>query len=122
VASDQLRRLLDRCAYEEVRDLLAESELELLATQWSDFKPLDKLTLFKLLAPARAFEFFSGMDVSNKYFLLCAFELESIAPVLEKLAPAERSLFVKLPAAYYDRMLHQLCREQIEIEVAVGTN
>lgn len=117
-----LRSCLSSKRYGELRALLAGLGAVRLAGLWREFEPIEKLVQFKLLSPRKALELYAALDVDAKYFLLCAFELESIAPVLARLPPKTRGLFRRLPEAYYDRMLRALAREQTEIVVSVGTN
>lgn len=108
--------------YSSLRDWLAAADLGDLAEAWAALEPMQKLVSFKLLPAPRALEFYAGLSVDEKYFLLCAFDLGSISPVLEELSPEDSALFVELPPAAYDRMLHLLCGDTVEFEVAVGTN
>lgn len=110
----QIRRLIGQRAYLDLSSRLAVGGLEALTRLWPELGLLEKLTVFKLLRPPRAFQFYSGIDVEEKYLLLSGFDLNSIAPVLEDLPSDSRSLFWKLPSSYYNRMLHALASEQVE--------
>ncbi|MFH2203166.1 MAG: hypothetical protein ABIJ96_08645 [Elusimicrobiota bacterium] len=96
--------------------------LERLADAWREFRPIEKLILFKLMEPKRAFAFYARLDFDGKYFLLCAFDRNTIAPVLDKASRPVRALFKTLPASYYDRMLRLLASEQVEIQLTVRDN
>lgn len=119
---EQYRRLVVEKEFAALRAKLEGCDLASLAEVWTEFQPLEKLVLFKLLAAPRAFEFYEIVDFDAKYFLLSAFDLNTIAPVLEGLPVETGALFRALPAAYYDRMLHTLACEQVEIEVSIRNN
>lgn len=119
---ETLRRLIEKKNFRALHARAAECDLGALAEGWREFQPMEKLVIFKLLSPLRALEFYSSLDLNAKYFLLCAFDLNSIAPVLEELPSGVRELFCRLPDQYYDRMLGQLACEQVEIKVAVRNN
>ncbi len=119
---ETLRRLIEKKSFLTLKERVSECDLGALAGVWREFKPMEKLVLFKLFSPLRALEFYSSLDLNAKYFLLCAFDLNSIAPVLEGLPTEAQNLFRTLPDQYYDRMLGQLACEQVEIEVAVRNN
>ena len=61
-----------------------------LARVWPELDVLEKLTVFKLLPPPRALQFYGDINVEEKYLLLSGFDLNSIAPILEDL-PREKS-------------------------------
>ena len=114
--------LLQRADYLELEKIVADVNLKKLAEAWPNFKPLDKLVLFKLLDAPRAMDFYGSLGFKEKYYLLCGFPLSTIAPVLEKLSAAERRVFVQLPREFYDRMFRQLISERVEMTVSVRPN
>src|SRR5689334_5419950 len=83
-------KLLETKDYAGLEQLMIDADLEHLAGIWPKFKPMEKLILFKLLDAARAMEFYGMLPFKEKYYLLCGFPLNSIAPVLENLDAAER--------------------------------
>ena len=95
-------------AYAELDAFAAELSLAGLAKAWSAFKPMTKLALFKLMDPPRALELYGLLPFDERFFLLCAFPLASIAPILETLSPSQKTLFHQMPREYYDRMFRQL--------------
>jgi Mg/Co/Ni transporter MgtE len=122
MAIEEYQKLLSLGEYSGLKSILLDCDLPALAGFWTSFKPVDKLTLFKLLEPQRALQLFSQLDFDEKYFILCGHDLNSIAPVLEPLSPSQRRLFVELPAVYYDRMLQMMVGEQIEITLSSPNN
>ncbi|OGR84204.1 MAG: hypothetical protein A3J74_07790 [Elusimicrobia bacterium RIFCSPHIGHO2_02_FULL_57_9] len=115
-------QLLENKDYAGLEQLMTDAGLVELAQAWPRFKPLDKLILFKLLDAARAMEFYGLLPFKEKYYLLCGFPLNSIAPVLENLDAAGRRRFVQLPREFYDRMFRQLVSDRLEMTVSVGPN
>lgn len=101
---------------------MSSANLAELAIAWPKLKPLQKLTLFKLLDAPRALEFYARLPFDEKYFLLCGFPLQSIAPVLEGLSSADRRRFVQLPREFYDRMFRQLVSERVEMTLPIENN
>ncbi len=121
----QYRRLesfLRDSAFAELETELARADLETLAELWPQFGALNKLVLFKLMDAARAMELYARLSLKEKYYLLCGFSLQSIAPVLEGLKPAERARFVQLPRKFYDRMFKQIVSERVEITFPLNKN
>jgi Mg/Co/Ni transporter MgtE len=116
------RQLTRRRDYPALKSRLAEGDLADLEHVWEDLKPLEKLVYFKLLEPERAMEFYGRLDFHERYYLLTAFDLNSIAPVLEGLPEDARSLFVSLEPPYYNRMLQGLVHGEIQIPVSDLTN
>ncbi len=116
------RRLIAQKDYAALSKHLVKCDLDRLAVLWDGFPPLEKLVLFKLCSAKRALMFYEHLDFEKKYFLLCGFDRNSIAPVLEGLSRKERALFKTLPVSYYDRMLHQVACEKIEIQLPVRIN
>lgn len=110
-----LEALIERKDYGGLRRALAEADRETLAEAWPRFRPLEKLVLFKLMDAPAALEFYRGLPFKERYFLLCGFPLNSIAPVLEEASPAERRLFVQLPREFYDRMFRQLLPQRLVV-------
>ena len=114
--------LLHGNKYAELEKLMAEINLERLERFWPRFKPLEKLVLFKLLDAPRAMDFYGLLPFREKYYLLCGFPLNTIAPILESLKPSQRRLFVQLPRKFYDRMFRQLVSERVEITLSLRNN
>lgn len=100
--------MLKAGAYGELKALLLGADLDGLRESWPKFEPLGKLVLFKLLEAPRAAQLYLGLDFSERYFLFCGLPLAAIAPVLERLLPAERRLFVQLPQDFERRMASAL--------------
>ncbi|MBI3552886.1 MAG: hypothetical protein HY077_10245 [Elusimicrobia bacterium] len=118
----RLESLLKDCAYAELEELVANADLGELAVIWPQFGAMSKLVLFKLMDAGRAMEFYARLPMKEKYYLLCGFSLQSIAPVLEALKPAERRVFVQLPREFYDKMFKQLVTERVEITFPLSNN
>jgi len=116
------RRKLSHADYKEIKSSLEVGDLTELLEAWRFFRPMERLLLFKLMEPRRALDFYSQLEFNERYFLLCAYEPNSIAPVLEKLSPQNRALFKPLPAVYYDRMLKMIVSDQIEIQLSATNN
>ena len=114
--------LLREARYAELEKYMASVDLRGLAASWGRFSALDKLVLFKLFDAARALDFYACLPFKEKYFLLCGFPLSAIAPVLEKLKPSQRLLFVQLPRDFYDRMFRELVSERVEMTVSLRNN
>ena len=91
-----------------------DAALAELAKTWTKLPALDKLVAFKRLDAPRALEFYTLLPFNEKYFLLCGFPLQSIAPVLEGLPLGQRRRFVSLPREFYERMFRQLVAERAE--------
>lgn len=102
------KTLLKRGDYAALEKAVAGADLQKIASLWSRLAPLQKLVVFKLLDAPRAMEFYGRLPFKEKYYLLCGFPLNAIAPVLEGLAPADRRRFVQLPRPFYDRMFRRL--------------
>src|SRR5688572_17995187 len=102
VNADTLKAPLKARAYGELGAVMARVKLAELSLAWPRLEPMEKLVLFKLLDAPRALEFYARLPFGEKYFLLCGFPLQSIAPVLDGLSPAERRRFVQLPREFYD--------------------
>ncbi len=118
----ELRKLLQDEDYERLKTALVGVNCAFLLEVWSGLKSLEKLILFKLLELEPAMGFYSKLSFDEKYFLLCAFDVNSIAPVLEKLSPKQRALFVTLPDPCYDKMFHQVVSERVDITLSIQKN
>lgn len=119
------RRLLELLRARDFAALEAElslAPLDALASWWPQLSPLDKLVAFKLLDAPRALDFYTRLSFKEKYFLLCGFPLQSIAPVLEGLAPGQKRHFVQLPREFYDKMFRQLVSERVDMTISPGVN
>lgn len=121
-SAESLKALLKAGRYAELKASLKELGLKDLAAAWPALAPMEKAVAFKLLDPKPALDFYSRLPFVEKYFLLCAFDPNSIAPVLENLSPAERSLFHRLPEECYNVMFHQVVTEQVEIQLTIQKN
>ena len=122
VEYSRLESLLKGSAYPELEQIIASSDLDELALIWPQFGAMNKLVLFKLMDAPRAIEFYEMLPLKEKYYLLCGFPLQSIAPVLEGISPAQRRLFVSLPKEFYNRMFQQLVSERVEINFPLSKN
>jgi Mg/Co/Ni transporter MgtE len=122
VEYSRLESLLKGSAYPELEQIMAGVDLAELASIWPQFGAMSKLVLFKLIDAQRALEFYEMLPLKEKYYLLCGFPLQSIAPVLEKLSPIQRRLFVSLPKEFYNRMFQQLVSERVEINFPLSKN
>ena len=119
---EALEALLSRKDYGGLRRALGKAEREALAEVWPRFRPLERLVLFKLMDAPAALEFYRELPFKERYLLLCGFPLNSIAPILEEVGPAERRLFVQLPREFYDRMFRQLRSERIVVTLPLRNN
>ena len=117
-----IEALFKDARYADLETLLADMDLENLIRLWPRFKPLEKLVLFKLLDAPRAMDFYGLLSFKEKYYLLCGFPLNTIAPILEGLKPSQRRIFVQLPRKFYDRMFRQLVSERVEMAVSLRNN
>lgn len=115
-------RLLDEADYASLERRVADAEPDALAKIWPQFLPLQKLVLFKLMDAPRALDFYGRLPVREKYFLLCGFSINSIAPILETLSPMQRRHFVQLPREFYDQMFRQLVSERVEMTLTLRNN
>jgi Mg/Co/Ni transporter MgtE len=118
----RIETLLKDSAYAALEEIMAKADLEELAELWPQFGPMNKLVLFKLMDASKAMDFYAMLPMKEQYYLLCGFPLTSIAPVLEKLKPAERRLFVQLPHKFYDRMFHLVVNERVDINFPLNPN
>ena len=115
------RRLLRAGRYEELKARLSRGGPP-PAEAWKELGPIEKLALFKLMEPRRALAFYGSLDFREKYFLLCGYELGSLAPVLEGLDPKRRLLFLEFPPGAYDRMLRSLLGSEVEFKLSFKAN
>lgn len=99
------QRLVARGEYSEIKRLMSPLNLDSLSREWKKLKPMERAVIFKLMEPRTAMEFYRQLSFSEKYFLFGAFELGSIAPILEDLPPRTRALFHRLPDAFYGEMI-----------------
>ena len=118
----ELRRFAHRRDYAALKRRLADSCLEEVAEAWIGLSPIEKILAFRLLGAKRAMEFFTGLDFHQKYFLLTAFDLNSLAPVIEDLPERTQLLFEPLTSAHYDRMLHLTIQGRIDITITGPSN
>ncbi|MFH1726237.1 MAG: hypothetical protein ABII00_16635 [Elusimicrobiota bacterium] len=116
--AEETRSLLARREYRALKDrLCARGDCERLAGVWPELEPLEKIAVFKLLAPERAMGFFGSRSFGDKYLLFSAYDVNSIAPLLEDLPDRTRALFEPLPDGSYERMLEVL---EAEARLAAG--
>lgn len=94
--------------YLELKAHLETAPLKDLLGPWKGFKPLEKLILFKLLSADRALRLYDSLDASEKYFMFCGLNRETIAPIVENLSDRERGLFVEIPKNSRYRMSREL--------------
>jgi Mg/Co/Ni transporter MgtE len=109
----KIEALLRAKDYAALEKQLSALPLKELAAAWPRLGRLDKLVVFKLLDAPRALELYGLLPFDEKYYLLCGFPLQSIAPVLEDLALAQRRHFVQLPRESYDVMFRQLALDKV---------
>lgn len=98
--------------YLDLKRLLEKYSATSLLSEWENLKPLERLVVFKLLTLPKALEFYAQVDDSEKYFLFCGLDPQSIAPVLENLSDRERGLFVEIPKNFADDMLAMLASKE----------
>jgi Mg/Co/Ni transporter MgtE len=118
----RLSKLLSARDFAAVDAALAAASIDELAQAWPDLLPMDQLVAFKLLDAPRGLELYSAVAFKDKYFLLCGFPLQSIAPVLEGLSPEDRRRFVQLPRDFYDKMFRRLVSERVDIAMPMRPN
>jgi hypothetical protein len=118
----RLTQLLSARDFAALEAALSLAPLDGLPDWWRELSPLDRLVAFKLLDAPRALEFYGRLSFKEKYFLLCGFPLQSIAPVLEDLPPGQKRRFVQLPREFYDRMFRQLVSERVDMTISPGIN
>ena len=106
-----VKKLLGEKDYVALERRLSEVQLAPLAALLPALEPMQKLVVFKLLDAVRAMELFAALPFDEKYFLFCGFPMQSIAPVLEGLTPAQLRSFVQLPREDSERMFRQLLAE-----------
>jgi len=104
----ELVKRLETKDYRAAKSLVNEGGTEPLAEGWPRLPLFERLVIFKLLSPERAWELFECLDFEARYTLFTAFDLGSIAPILEPLSEEDRSLFHVLPEADYARMSESL--------------
>ena len=103
-----VKKLLAAKEYAGLERLLSEAPAAGAASLWPGLSPMERLVAFKLLDAAKAMEVFEALPFDDRYFVLCGFPLQSIAPVLEDLTPVQRRPFVQLPRALEERMFRRL--------------
>lgn len=116
----RIAELIEKAAYGELKSFLDGLECGRLAAAWPELKPLERLVAFKLLDGPAAMQFYGELSFKEKYFMLCGFPLNAIAPVLENLGLHERRLFRQLPRDCYDRMFRQLVSERSRLDIPAG--
>ncbi|MBI5625172.1 MAG: hypothetical protein HY924_15450 [Elusimicrobia bacterium] len=104
----RVRALLRAGDYSGLRRALEAGRPEDLAELLPGLAPLEKLACFKLMRPEAAAVVFSRLPFSERYFFLCGFPQQSMAPLLEGLSGWQRSLFHASPPALFDRMLDEM--------------
>lgn len=104
----ELAHHLEAKEYRAAKTLVNEGGTEPLAKIWPRLPLFERLIVFKLLSPERAWDLFKRLDFEDCYTLFTAFDLEAIAPVLEPLSDEDRGLFEVLPQSYYLKMAEAL--------------
>lgn len=111
----ELKQLLARKAYRELKRALADINLVDLADGWSRFSPVEQIILFKLLPVVRAEELFEELEVPEQMHLLGTLEPGALGPALEGTPPEEAAaLFHKLPDRTVRKMMALVRRESGE--------
>ncbi len=106
--ASELAERIEAKEFHAAKSLVNEGRTEPLAEVWPRLPLFERLIVFKLLTPENAWALFESLDSEFRFELFTAFDLGSIAPVLESLPEKERSLFVVLPEEFYERMSEAL--------------
>lgn len=104
----ELLSLLSSKDYPRLKARLSGMSPAELAPEWKALPPLEKLAVFKLLAPDVAIAFFRTLGFEDKYLVFCGFDPGAVAPLLEDLPPGRAALFERLGPEAYREMLRQL--------------
>ncbi|MFA6316690.1 MAG: hypothetical protein WC943_04670 [Elusimicrobiota bacterium] len=104
----RLPRLLERRDFSGLRHALQSCGPEDLAAWLPSRAPLEKLACFKLMRHETALALFRLLPFSERYFLVCGFPLQSLAPLLSELSGLQRALFHESPPALRDMMLDEM--------------
>ncbi|MBI3549952.1 MAG: hypothetical protein HY078_13020 [Elusimicrobia bacterium] len=108
-AAARIRELFASRDYALLKTELAKAAPQELARAWPALAPMEKAACFKLIdAPEDAMAFFKTLPFEERYFLLGAFDLGALAPLLEDAPPKVRSLFRRMPEEAYGEMLLSL--------------
>lgn len=100
-----IRAFLERSDFIGLRRKLGSMDTRALAAAYAGLAPMERLVMFKLLAPAAALSLCRCLAPAEVYFLLCGFPLHSIAPVLDGLEGWQRASFHEGPRGLHDEML-----------------
>ncbi|MBI5882512.1 MAG: hypothetical protein HZB91_05345 [Elusimicrobia bacterium] len=104
----RLRLLLEDKDISGLRHAISSSGTEELAALFPGLAPMEKLACFKLMKYETAVAMFQRLSFSERYFLLCGFPLQSIAPLLSGLDGWQRTLFHESPPVLFDRLLDEM--------------
>jgi len=105
---DELAASLSRRDYIPLKDVLSRQEAASLAEVWTDFRPMERLLLFKLLAPAAALELFTILPFEEGYRLFGGSDRGAAAPALEGLPAETAAAFVELSGEVRRALLDSL--------------
>lgn len=108
---ERIMPLLNKKDFRGLKGELQQVPLAQLHETWSDLKPFQKVILFKLLERGRALEMYSALPFEEKYLVLCAKQLQTLAPILEAFPQGERSLFHEIDEEQHDQMVKMAMRE-----------
>ncbi|MBI5210985.1 MAG: hypothetical protein HY927_13530 [Elusimicrobia bacterium] len=100
-----IRPFFERSDFIGLRRKLGAMDTDALAAAYAGLAPMERLVMFKLLAPAAALALCRRLVPAEVYFLLCGFPLQSIAPVLDGLEGWQRASFHESPRGLHDEML-----------------
>lgn len=112
----EIKLLLDKKAFEELKELLSEINPIDLADGFQDFPPEQQILIFKLLKPIRMMEVFEELEFSQQEHILQHLDDQSLAPFLQDI-PAEGAakLFKKLPEKMIKKMSNLMHKERMEL-------
>lgn len=111
----EIRLLIQRKQYDELKDLLSELNPIDLAEGFEQFSPEHQLLIFRLLAPERVIEVFEELDLTQQEYLLQHLEDQTLAPLLEGIPEDVASnLFKKLPERTVKKMSTLMKHEKVE--------
>lgn len=93
----EIKDLLARRDYRELKAFLSELNPADLAEGWPRFSPFERILLFKLLSIVRAAELFEEVEPAAQVDLLAALDRGALGPVAESLDAESSGLFHRLP-------------------------
>ncbi len=107
----EIKQLLARRSYKELKGDLQEINPADLAEGWDRFTLFEQIVLFKLLSIVRAVELFEELDVPHQMHLLSALEPGTLGPAIEEVgAAAVPQIFHRLPDRAVRRMTRMIRR------------